>query len=166
MKKTTTLLFSLLPLLGACTAPRQVSRTEEASLNGAMQARLDSIVRTQIAVELERLSVSEGESVTSLIVFDTDKPPADSTGLPPVRAVLRSQTQHTRHSRETAAATGETDSQTLAENTANTSATVHSVKVERQRPQTGSGVLRLGIGTLLLTVVAFAIRILWKRKRY
>ena len=55
-------------------------------INESAQAHFDSLVRAQVAMMLERLTVSEGETVTDLVVYDTDKPAADSTRLPPVKA--------------------------------------------------------------------------------
>ncbi len=74
----------------SCSTPRQVIRSEQTrEVNKDVQSQLDSLVRSTMREEMERVLNSITETETDLIVFDTDKPVNDSTGLPPVKAVVR-----------------------------------------------------------------------------
>lgn len=112
---------------------------------------------------LERLTVSEGETVTDLVVYDTDKPPADSTGLPPVKAVLHKEHRQKRQSRETAQADVQTQAQVAADTAEDSTRQSDSVQTSEQKPGAGTGILRLGAGMFLMAVSVLAIRIFYKR---
>ena len=131
-------------------------------INKDVQARLDSLVRSQAAAQLDRASEAAGESVTEVIVFDTDKP-ADSTGLPPVRAVLRKQTKQTQRREEKAAVQAEEKVQVVQETTDRSTEVNRTGQVEEKKPAAGAGILRTGIGALLLAVSILTIRIFYKR---
>lgn len=163
MRKTI-LLFSLALLVCACaTTKHTATSTAQTETDKDIQARLDSLVRKQVAAQLERIAVVEGESITDVIVFDTDKPSVDSTGLPPVKAVLRTQTKQTQQTQEKATAQAETDVQVEEETIDRTSEVSQTEQVEEKKPSAGMGVLRTGIGALLLAVAVFAIWIFYKR---
>ena len=87
----------------------------QTQINESVKAHFDSLVRAQVAMMLERLTVSEGETVTDLVVYDTDKPAADSTGLPSVKAVLHKEHRQKQQSRETAQAEIQTEAQVTAD---------------------------------------------------
>lgn len=112
---------------------------------------------------LERLTVSEGETVTDLVVYDTDKPAADSTGLPPVKAVLHKEHRQKQQSRETAQADVQTQAQVAADTAENSTQQADSVQTSEQKPGAGTGILRLGAGMFSLAVSVLAIRIFYKR---
>lgn len=131
-------------------------------INKDVQAHLDSLVRSQAAAQLDRASEAAGESVTEVIVFDTDKP-ADSTGLPPVRAVLRKQTKQAQRREEKVAVQAEEKVQVAQETTDQSTEASQSEQAEEKKPSAGVGVLRTGIGTLLMAVAAFTIWIFYKR---
>ena len=120
-------------------------------------------MRSHLAAQLDRVSETVGESVTEIIVFDTDKPPADSTGLPPVKAVLRKQAKQAQRSQEKAAVQAEEDVQVAAETTDRSTEESQTEQVEEKKPSAGTGVLRTGIGALLLAVAVFAIWIFYNR---
>lgn len=163
MRKTT-LLFSLALLVCACSITKHTATsTVQTETNKDIQARLDSLVREQVAVQLERIAVVEGESITDVIVFDTDKPPADSTGLPPVKAVLHKQTKQTQQSQEKATAQAETDVQVEEEVADRSVEHIQTEQADERKPSAGMGVLRTGIGALLLAVAVLAIWIFYKR---
>ena len=91
--------------LVSCSPQKRLMRAEvQTQINESVKAHFDSLVRAQVAMMLERLTVSEGETVTDLVVYDTDKPAADSTGLPSVKAVLHKEHRQKQQSRETAQA--------------------------------------------------------------
>ena len=163
MRKTI-LLFSLALFVYACSATKHTATsTVQAETNKDIQVRLDSLVRKQVVMQLGRVAVVEGESITDVIVFDTDKPPADSTGLPPVKAVLRTQTKQTLQSQEKATAQAKTDVQVEEETTDCTTEISQTEQVEEKKPSVGMSILRTGIGALLLAVAVFAIWIFYKR---
>ena len=91
-------LFSLVLLL-SCATTKHTAGIVQTEVHTDAQAHFDSLMQAQFALQLERLAVMDGETVTDLVVFDTDKPPVDSTGLPPVKAVLRTQTKQTRQTK-------------------------------------------------------------------
>ena len=132
-------------------------------INESAQAHFDSLVRAQVALMLERLTVSEGETVTDLVVYDTDKPAADSTGLPPVKAVLHREHRQKRQSRETAQSEIQTEAQVTADRAGESTRQSDSVQTSEQKPSAGTGILRLGMGMFLLAVSVFAIWIFYKR---
>lgn len=112
---------------------------------------------------LERLTVSEGETVTDLVVYDTDKPAADSTGLPLVKAVLHKEHRQKQQSRETAQADVQTQAQVAADTAEDSTRQSDSVQTSEQKPGAGTGILRLGAGMFLMAVSVLAIRIFYKR---
>ena len=112
---------------------------------------------------LERLTVSEGETVTDLVVYDTDKPTADSTGLPPVKAVLHKEHRQKQQSRETVQADVQTEAQVTADTAEDSTQQSDSVQTSEQKPSAGTGILRLGTGMFLLAVSVLAIWIFYKR---
>lgn len=112
---------------------------------------------------LERLASSEGETVTDLIVFDTDKPPTDSTGLPPVKAVLHKEHRQKRQSQEAAKVDAQTEEQVTFDTAEENVLQSESVQATEQKPSAGTGVMRFGVGMFLLAVSVFAIWIFYKR---
>ena len=74
----------------SCSSQKQLSRGETDSvINKDVRAQVDSLARLAIEDQAERLLNTLEEKETTVILFDTDKPPADSTGLPPVKAIAR-----------------------------------------------------------------------------
>lgn len=132
-------------------------------INESAQAHFNSLVRAQVASMLERLTVSEGETVTDLVVYDTDKPAADSTGLPPVKAVLHKEHRQKQQSRETSQTEIQTQAQVTSDTAEDSTRQSDSVQTSEQKPGAGTGILRLGTGMFSLAVSVFAIRIFYKR---
>lgn len=138
----------------------------EATINKNVQVWLDSLVRLQVAAQLDIVSEIVDEAVTELVVFDTDKPPADSTGRPPVKAILHKQTKQTQRSQAKAAVQAEKEVQVTAETTDQSTEVSQTEQAEEIKPSAGVGVLRTGIGTLLMAVAVFAIWIFYKRVKH
>ena len=130
------------------------------------KAHFDSLVHAQVVLMLERLTVSEGETVTDLVVYDTDKPPVDSTGLPPVKAVLHQEQRQKRQSRETAQADVQTEVRATADTTEDSTWQSDSAETSEQKPSAGTGILRFGTGMFLLAVSVFALWIFYKRIKH
>lgn len=150
--------------LASCSPQKRLTRAEvQTRINESAQAHFDSLVLSQAALTLERLTVSEGETVTDLVVYDTDKPAADSTGLPPVKAVLHKEHRQKRQSRETTQADVQTEAQVTADMAEDSTQQSDSVQASEQKTSAGTGILRLGTGTFLLAVSVFAIWIFYKR---
>lgn len=124
---------------------------------------MDSLISAHLAMTLERLTFSEGETVTDLVLYDTDKPPVDSAGLPPVKAVLHKENRRKQQSRETAQADTHTEAHITADITEDNARQSDNVYTSEQKPSAGTGVLRLGTGMFLLAVSVFAIWIFYKR---
>nr|DAS70637.1 MAG TPA: hypothetical protein [Caudoviricetes sp.] len=150
--------------LVSCSPQKRLMRAEvQTQINESVKAHFDSLVRAQVAMMLERLTVSEGETVTDLVVYDTDKPAADSTGLPSVKAVLHKEHRQKQQSRETAQAEIQTEAQVTADTAEDSTRQSDSVQTSEQKPSAGTGILRLGTGMFLLAVSVFAIWIFYKR---
>lgn len=148
----------------SCSPQKRLTRSEVRTLtNESTQAHLDSLAHARLAQALERLAVSEGETVTDLTVYDTDKPAADSTGLPPVKAVLHSERRQKRRSRETARADARTETRVTADTAGNNTRLSDSVRISERKPGAGTGILRFGTGMFLLAASALVIRIFYKR---
>lgn len=148
----------------SCSPPKRLTRAEvQTRIDESAQAHFDSLVRAEVTLMLERLTVSEGETVTDLVVYDTDKPAADSTGLPPVKAVLHKEHRQKQQSRETAQADVQTQAQVAADTAENSTQQADSVQTSEQKPGAGTGILRLGAGMFSLAVSVLAIRIFYKR---
>lgn len=148
----------------SCSPPKRLTRAEvQTRIDESAQAHFDSLVRAEVTLMLERLTVSEGETVTDLVVYDTDKPAADSTGLPPVKAVLHKEHRQKRQSRETAQADVQTQAQVTADTAEDSTRQSDSVQTSEQKPGAGTGILRLGAGMFSLAVSVLAIRIFYKR---
>lgn len=162
MRKTI-LLFSLAFIMCSCASTKRVTSTEQADIHKDVQAHLDSLVQQQVAAQLDRVVEAVGETVTEVIVFDTEKPATNSTGLPPVKAIVHRQTKQTQRSQAKAAVQAETQVQATSATTDRTTEAVRSEQAEEKKPSAGTGVLRTGIGALLLAVAVFAIWIFYKR---
>lgn len=75
--------------LVSCSTQKQVTRhEEERTVNKDIQTQLDSLVRSIAETQFERLINTIEQVDTDIILYDTDKPVNDSTGLPPVKAVV------------------------------------------------------------------------------
>lgn len=150
--------------LVSCSPPKRLTRSEtQTRVDKSVQAYFDSLVRAQAVMMLERLAVIEGETVTDLVVYDTDKPAADSTGLPPVKAVLHKEHRQKQQSRETAQAEIQTEAQVTADKTEDCTQQSDNVQTSEQKPSAGTGIFRLGMGLFLLAVSVFAFWIFYKR---
>ena len=127
---------------------------------------MDSLVQQQVVAALTRQSESEGETVTDIVVYDTGKPVIDSTGRPPVRAELHRVHRQTRRSGETVQADRRSEKQVAGNACLKIESQTAADSTEEKKPSPGAGVLRTGIGALLLTIAAFAIRIIYKRIKF
>lgn len=85
----------------SCSSQKQLSRTETDSvINKDVRELIDSLARLAIQEQAERLLNTLEEQETTLILFDTDKPPVDSTGLPPVKAIARQEVKREEQRQE------------------------------------------------------------------
>lgn len=62
--------------------------------------QVDSLARLAIDEQTENLLNSLEEKTTTLILFDTDKPVDDITGLPPVKAIARQEAKREESKQE------------------------------------------------------------------
>lgn len=75
--------------LASCSTPKQTLKTEvqkEASSSTTRHTDSVSVVKA-FAVVKDSL-ISEGETELEVVIYDTEKPAVDSTGLSPVKAVI------------------------------------------------------------------------------
>ena len=87
--------------LVSCSSQKQLSRTETDSVvNKDIQVQVDSLARLAIDEQTENLLNSLEEKTTTLILFDTDKPVDDITGLPPVKAIARQEAKREESKQE------------------------------------------------------------------
>ena len=74
----------------SCSTQKPLTQTKEASeKNNEVTIEVDSMSRHVVEEQEERLMNRLEEKKTTLILFDSDKPAVDSTGLPPVKAIAR-----------------------------------------------------------------------------
>ena len=74
----------------SCSTQKPLTQTkEESEISKEVTIEVDSISRHGIEEDVERLLNTLEEQKTTLILFDIDKPAVDSTGLPPVKAIVR-----------------------------------------------------------------------------
>ena len=111
----------------------------------------------------ERLASGEVETVTDLIVFDTGKPPAGSTGLPPVKAALHKEHRQKQQSQEAAKVDVQTEERVTSDTAEENVQQSESEQTTEQKTSAGTGVFRFGVGMFLLAVSVFAIWIFYKR---
>lgn len=69
-------------------------------INKDIQTEIDSLARLAIEEHAERLLSSLEEKQTTIILFDTDKPVNDSTGLPPVKTIVSQETKREEKKQE------------------------------------------------------------------
>lgn len=87
--------------LVSCSSQKQLSRTEtDRVINKDVREQIDSLARLAIQEQAERLLNTLEEQETTLILFDTDKPPVDSTGMPPVKAIARQEVKREEQRQE------------------------------------------------------------------
>lgn len=85
----------------SCSSQKQLSRVETDSvINKDIQTEIDSLARLAIEEHAERLLSSLEEKQTTIILFDTDKPVNDSTGLPPVKTIVSQETKREEKKQE------------------------------------------------------------------
>ncbi len=130
------------------------------------QSRLDSLMQLQVIAALTRQAVSEGETVVDLVVYDTNKPIIDSTGRFPIQAVLHQEHRQKWRSDETVQADILSEKQIVDDAYKEIEAQTSVISTEEKKTRTGMGIMRIGIGSLLLAMVAFAIWIIYKRIKF
>ena len=130
------------------------------------QSRLDSLMQLQVIAALTRQAVSEGETVVDLVVYDTNKPIIDSTGRFPIQAVLHQEHRQKWRSDETVQADILSEKQIVDDAYKEIEAQTSVISTEEKKTRTGMGIMRIGIDSLLLAMVAFAIWIIYKRIKF
>lgn len=129
----------------------------------SVQARLDSLVRAEAALQLQRWSLDTCETVTDVVVYDTSKPAVDCSGRPPVKATLHTERRQRRQSGEAAQAAARTETQVTETRCEADTLELAGVTTSERRPEAGTGVLRFGLGTLLVAGSILAVGIFYKR---
>ena len=116
--KRTILPLSLAALLTACGGTRRTSTVQtQTRATHRAACHTDSTGLRQMAVGLERLADVDADIRTDIIVFDTGAAPTESTGLPPVKAIVHRRHKQTKRSREAATCLAEHTVQTHTEAT-------------------------------------------------
>ena len=74
----------------SCSTPRQLAKSDqESQVNKDLQSRVDSITQSIVETNINELLEKIEQIETEIVVFDTDKPLVDSTGLPPVKVIVK-----------------------------------------------------------------------------
>ena len=74
----------------SCSTPRQLVKSEQESVvNKDVQSAIDSVAQNIVETNIDELLEQIDNIETEIVLFDTDKPVVDSTGLPPVKAIVR-----------------------------------------------------------------------------
>lgn len=102
-------------------------------INKDIRAQVDSLARLAIEEQAERLLNTLEELETTLILFDTDKPPTDSTGLPPVKAIARQEVKREEKRQEKQQRQVQSETELKEETTDNSvEETTSAVEVEQK----------------------------------
>lgn len=136
---------------------------QQSLLNNTIQVDRDSLVRTQLASTLEQGVTFQSDEVTDMILFDTDKAASDSTGLRPIKAIIRRwnrQEMANHHKSQTNEMAEIQVSETATENYKEQSEKSFTTQ---KTPSTGISTLRLGVGIFLLAISAFLVYCKLKR---
>jgi hypothetical protein len=115
---------------------------------------MDSTVQMEATLQVERQADVFGQMEVELILFDTDKPVDAETGKLPLKAVLRKRTKQTDRSREQQQGQTRVDTQVNTELTAKSGTQMQANRKEERKPPDGSGMLRFGIGAILIVIAA------------
>lgn len=149
--------------LASCSSQRQIICGEtENSLNKDVQTRLDSIVRQTAQVEIDRLVNRTDDVKTDIILFDTDKPASDSTGLPPVKAVVRQQAISRELAEEKVRGEVQTDADVRQEISDHSQEVETTSETSEEKPSFVEALKRHLQRILLIPVLFIAIRLLYK----
>ncbi|WP_297627867.1 hypothetical protein [uncultured Rikenella sp.] len=124
---------------------------------------LDSLLLNESTARLELRTTIDSETETELIVYDSQQPPNDSTGLPPVRAVWRQSRKEARQERQNTESSDRTDLRISVAETETLAEQAESVHKEERKPTAGTGTLKFGIGLVLSAVAACGIGLLFRR---
>lgn len=127
-----------------------------------MQARLDSMVHQTVQTEMRRLVNRTDDVETDIILFDTDKPASDSTGLPPVKAVVRQKSTSRECAEEKA--TGQVQADTdVRQQTADHSRELETTgETAEEKPSFADGLKSQLQRILLIPVLFIALWLLYK----
>lgn len=121
-------------------------------VNKNIQQQVDSLARLAIDEQAERLFSFLEDSRTTLILFDTDKPTNDSTGLPPVKAVVHNDTKREGTNKECLQKAIESDSE-VKKTTTDKSVEERSSAVEVEEKASWWDILKQHIIYILLIPV-------------
>ena len=156
-------MLTLALCLVSCSTPKQVTRhKEERTVNKDVQTHLDSLVRSIAETQFESLMNELEQVETDIILYDTDKPVDDSTGLPPVKAVVSQKVK--REGTKTETATQQVRTETEVEHQV-TDKTVEDVAVSvdvEEKPSWWETFKKHLMHIALIPVIFLAIWILYK----
>ncbi len=130
--------------------------------NKDVRSQLDSLVRATMKAEIGRVLNSITKTETDLIVFDTGKPVNDSTGLPPVKAVVRQRAKTEQQETETGKQQAQVETkvvQTAEEQGTEQTATVSE---ERQKVSWRETLKQQIMRILFVPVLIIALWVLYK----
>lgn len=127
------------------------------------QTNRDTLLSEASAARLELQTAIDCETETELIVYDTQLPPTDSTGLPPVRAVWRQSRRVTRQEKQNTESAAHTDLRVSVAETETLAEQSESVQKEERKPTAGTGTLKFGIGLALSAAALWGLVILLRR---
>lgn len=137
--------------------------TEQArEVNKDVQSQLDSMVRATMQAEMERVLNSITETETDLIVFDTDKPVNDSTGLPPVKAVVRQRAKAEQRETETGRQQAQVETQVVQTTEDHSTEQTATVVEEEQKTSWWDTLKQQLMRILLIPVLIVALWVLYK----
>lgn len=144
--------------LVSCSSQKQVTKVAtQGVVNKNIQQQVDSLARLAIDEQAERLFSFLEDSRTTLILFDTDKPTNDSTGLPPVKAVVHNDTKREGTNKECLQKAIESDSE-VKKTTTDKSVEERSSAVEvEQKPNWWSSFWQRFVYVLFFLILIIAL---------
>lgn len=151
----------------SCSSQKRVVREQSQSLtNEAFRQHMDSVVRSALTATFEGMAQSASETLTEVVIYDTEKPATDSTGKPPVKAELRQRRTHRAQS-ASHATVSQCDTTRLTADTATaSSASTESQAQAESKPSAGDGTMKTGIGLLLAALAILTVFAVYKRIKH
>lgn len=142
---------------------KQATHSEaEKTVNKDIQRLVDSIARVHIQSEMERVFSRTDEVETDIILFDTDKPASDSTGLPPVKAMVKQKSKSQEQGGEKAVSQATTETDKTVQETDRSHEAEITDEVVEDKPSFWDSLKHQLLRILLIPALFIALWLLYK----
>ena len=147
----------------SCSTPRQLAKSDqESQVNKDLQSRVDSITQSIVETNINELLEKIEQIETEIVVFDTDKPLVDSTGLPPVKVIVK-QTASTEEKQTTTQQQAQDSETKVEKETSDQSVEKETVKTKVQEKTSWWETFKQHLmRILLIPIIFFVIWVVYK----